>query len=46
VPQDFTDFLLEDHEALPREVRHYATSVGAIAIEWYRNYWILKGLEK
>jgi hypothetical protein len=45
VPHDFTDFLIEDAAQLPREVQFYARGVGPIAMEWYRNYWLLKGME-
>lgn len=42
VPRDFMYFLADDYEALPKEVHLYARSVGAIMLEWWRNYWILR----
>jgi len=42
VPEDFTHFLSEDYEILPETVRLYARSVGAILVEWWRNYWFFR----
>lgn len=44
VPYDFTSFLHEDYEILPEEVNIYARSTGVIMVEWWRNYWLLRGL--
>lgn len=42
VPEDFTDFLLEDYPTLPEEVALYARTVCAILPECWRDYWLLK----
>jgi len=45
VPQDFTAFMSEDHDALPETVQHYARSVGIIMMRWLRDYWMLRATD-
>ena len=45
VPEDFTSLLVDDYDLLPETVHLYARSVGVQLVEWWRNYWLLKGVE-
>lgn len=45
VPHDFAHYLYEDLPHLPEPVELYAGSVGAILVEWWRDYWLLRQAE-
>jgi len=45
VPEDFTDFLVEDYDILPEEVHLFARTVCAILPEAWRDYWLLRHSE-
>jgi len=42
VPEDFTHYLADDYDQLPEAVHLYARMVGAIMLDWWRNYWVLR----
>jgi len=46
VPEDFTDFLVEDYDLLPEEVHLFARTVCAILPEAWRDYWLLRHNER
>jgi len=46
VPEDFTHFCAEDYDILPEEVHLYARSVGIYIVNWWRDYWLLRGLTR
>lgn len=41
VPEDFTHYLSEEYPALPDAVHLYARSIGALMLDWWRNFWVL-----
>lgn len=46
VPADFTQILSEDYDRLPETVHLYACSVGELMVDWWRNYWLLRNIQK
>ena len=46
VPADFTHWLADDYDRLPESVHIYARAVGTIMVEWWRNYWAIRNIEK
>ena len=46
VPEDFTPFMTEDYDRLPETVHIYARSVGVIMVGWWRDYWLMRSLQR
>lgn len=42
VPEDFTHYLVDDYDILPEAVHIYARGVGALMLDWWRNYWVFR----
>jgi hypothetical protein len=45
IPLDFADYMSEDYDELPEEVRLFARSISTGLVEWFRNYWLLRWAE-
>lgn len=42
VPEEFTQWLSDDYEDLPDAVHIRSRSVGAVMVDWWRQYWVLR----